>query len=136
MRRFALSALLPLVVVASACGRNAVVESEPSPSASVGAPAFPVGTYDYSADVNGETRTGAIVIQGTPGTYTGYVTLDGEPEAATMSNIRTEGSRLTFEAQAPGERFTFDVTFTGSTFSGSVIAPMGSIPVTGSRRAN
>ena len=134
MRRFMILALLPLLVVA-ACSRNATVESEPS-STSAPASAFPIGTYDYSATVDGMSRTGAFVIEGTPGAYTGYVTLDGEPESAAMSGVRVEGSRLIFEAQAPGERFTFDVTFTGSTFSGNVIAPGGSIPVTGSRRAS
>ena len=134
MRRSMFLVLLPLLLVA-ACSRNATVESEPASTTSVTAAAFPVGVYDFSATVDGMTRTGAFVIEGTAGAYTGYVTLDGEPEAAEMSGVRVEGSRLIFEAQAPGERFTFDVTFTGSTFSGNVIAPAGSIPVTGSRRA-
>lgn len=128
MRRIALPFLAVLLLVG--CSRAVEVESE-APSG-----LDPVGTFDFTASIGGETRTGHFTIERAAAGYEGLVRLEGEDEPAQVRELQVSGQQLTFDAVVPsaGETFTFDVAFTGDTFSGNVIGGMGAIPVTGRRR--
>jgi hypothetical protein len=135
MRRIASIVLVPLVVLAAACTRNVQVESEPAPASSS---AFdPVGTYDFSVSMGGMTRTGALHIERSGTGYGGHATLEGESEPATITGVTVSGNSFTARVVPPnGEAVDFMVTMNGNQFTGNVITDMGTIPVTGSKRAN
>ena len=131
MRRLASFTSVAVLVLLSACGRTAAVESEPSPSFD------PVGVYDFAATMGGMTRTGQLHITRSNGTLGGYATLQDEPDPATVTAVHVDGSQMHVDVMPPnGERVQFVVTMNGSSFSGNVITDMGQIPVTGTKRAD
>ena len=133
MRRIASGSAVALLVLLAACSRNVEAVSEPAPSASLD----PVGTYDFSISMGGQSRSGTIVISRVESAYAGYATLEGEEESAPVRNVRVSGNVLTLEVEPPSEEaVTMELTFTGTQFTGNLFASGQSIPITGSKRAN
>jgi hypothetical protein len=135
MRRIATLALFPLLVLAVACTRNAQVESEAMPAASTSLD--PVGTYDFSISMGGMTRSGVLHIERSGTGYGGHATLEGESEAAAITSVTVNGNSFTARVVPPNdEAVDFVLTMNGNQFTGNLIADMGTIPVTGSKRPN
>ena len=135
MRRIASLALVPLVVLAASCGRNVEVESDPTPSASMAVD--PVGTYDFAVTMGGMTRTGVLQITRSGAGYGGSATLEGESDPASVTSVTVSGTTITARVVPPNdEPVDFVMTMNGNQFTGNVIADMGTIPVSGTKRSN
>ena len=133
MRTTTLLFALSLAGLTAACGGREVAVESVAPAAAMD----PVGMYDFTATLGSESRTGTIHIHATPsGGYGGEATLEGESDAATIQNVRVEGNRLIIDASPPGQDVTFELDFTGNTFSGLIFAGGDAIPVTGAKRAS
>ena len=135
MRRTASLVLIPLIVLAAACSRNVEAESEPAPAAS--AALDPVGTYDFTISMGGMTRTGVLQIVRSGAGYGGSATLEGEMDPAEVTSVTVSGNTITARVVPPNDQpVDFVMTMNGSEFSGNVMAEVGEIPVTGTKRAN
>ncbi len=101
-------AILFLASMGSACA-----------SAPSGPPPFdPVGTYEYSAAVEGMTATGSMTIEGSPGAYRGTITSHMFPTLRIRSVTVTE-QVVTIAASGPEGPLTLEFTMTDGTFDGS-----------------
>lgn len=62
----------------------------------------------------------------------------GEPPVSTISNLKVEGGKLTFDRALDmgGQtmRFSFDVTVEGDTMTGTASSDFGPIPISGTRK--
>lgn len=109
MKTTAVAALL--VFTAAGCTRRVVVESEPNRYEGVAAPAIDItGSYDYTAEVDGEAVPGRIDITRSGGGYA--VTMTSAMGAVETSNVRRDGNRLTMDANTPGGAATVELTWT------------------------
>ena len=105
VRRCALFALV--LVLAAACA------SGPS-----GPPPFdPVGTYSYSAGMEGMTMSGTMAIEGTEGAYTG--SLQSEMGAVPITSVVVMGQAVTIEGSGPQGPLTLEFVVTDGAFTGT-----------------
>lgn len=123
-----------LVVLLAACGRGYEAQSEPAPAAS--AAIDPVGVYDFTVSMGGETRSGMLTVTRTDAGYGGTATLEGEADAATVTGASAAGNVVTIVLAPPhgGGDVSFVISMTGNTFAGNVFIEGESIPVTGTKR--
>lgn len=121
------SALLVLVVAASACTRRVQVESEPNEPQYMQSTAIDVdGVYDYVATFDsGEHTGGPMTVARAGDGYTVDFTTDmGE---VTTSNVRRVGNTLHMDAMTPGGAGTIQLEWqnanvvVGSVFVGETI---------------
>lgn len=125
---------LSLAAVTAACGGRQVAVESAAPAAV--ATLDPVGMYDFTATLGGETRTGTIHIQPTSsGGYGGEARLEGEPQPAPIDSVRVDGDRMVINASPSGQNVIFELEFAGSSFTGFVFAGDDAVPLTGTKRA-
>ena len=109
------AALLAMVLAVAACSQTtggAVATPEPEPEPTLD----PVGIYDFTTDVEGQTIAGTITITGSPGAYSGSVTSD--MGTISLRNIVVDGMDLTFVGDSPDFTVAFALTFSGDSFTG------------------
>lgn len=134
MRGSAAVFIISLAALAAACGSRPVpMESGPAATA---ASLDPVGTYDFTVSLGAETRSGMIEVQRTDGGYGGVGRLEGETESAVIDSVSVDGRRMIIYMTAPGESVTFEMDFTGASFTGFVFAGEDAVPLTGSKRSS
>lgn len=134
MRTNATVLVLSLAVLAAGCGGGyAEAESGPAPSVSA-ATLDPVGRYDFTASLGGETRTGTIEIARTANGYGGSATLEGESHAAVIDSVRVTGNHMVINLTVPGDPIVFELNFTGAAFTGFILAGGDVVDVFGAKR--
>jgi hypothetical protein len=103
-------ALLPLLVlvVVAACA------SRPSGPP----PLDPVGTYEFSTDIDGQPFGGTMEITGTPGAYSGWIRGEGLPPIA-ITSVAVQGRTMRIAASADGTPVAIDLEFNGAQFTGN-----------------
>lgn len=110
---------LACTVLVSACsGTAAPPAAAPSPAPpAVSEPTLdPVGVYDFSTDVEGQTVTGTMTITGTPGAYSGSISSD--IGGLTLRDITVDGMELSFVGDMPDATVYFVLVFDGDSISG------------------
>lgn len=76
----------------------------------------PVGTYEYTTSVEGQTMIGTMTITGSPGAYSG--TISSDMGTIPMRNISIEGMELSFLGDLPDVTVSFVLLFDGDSFEG------------------
>jgi hypothetical protein len=76
----------------------------------------PVGTYEYTTSVEGQTMIGTMTITGSPGAYSG--TISSDMGTIPMRNISIEGMELSFLGDLPDVTVSFILLFDGDSFEG------------------
>ena len=105
MSRRALFALFPVLAAACASGPS-------------GPPPFdPVGTYSYSAGMDGMTMSGTMAIEGTEGAYSG--SLQSEMGAVPITSVVVMGQAVTIEGSGPQGPLTLEFVVTDGAFMGT-----------------
>lgn len=108
LSRRAIFASLLLPLVATACA------SRPS-----GPPPFdPVGSYSFSADVDGMTMAGTMTIEGAEGAYSGSLQSDMFPPVP-INSVMVAGQAVTIEASGPQGPLTLELTVTEGALAGT-----------------
>lgn len=106
--RRAIVALLLLPLAAAACA------SRPS-----GPPPFdPVGSYQYSAGVEGMTMSGTMTIEGAEGAYSGSLRSEMFP-AVPINSVVVVGQAVTIEASGPQGPLTLEFVVTDDALMGT-----------------
>jgi len=124
MKAFAIALLL---TSSAACATAPA--GEPAPAAQPAAAAAPapapmsaalnpVGKYEFTTSLQGQTLTGTMEIAGTPGAYTGRIT-SSATEPIPITTVTVEGQNMTVAGETPNGTLTIrmnmaaDGTFTG-----------------------
>jgi hypothetical protein len=102
--------VLALVASASCAGAS---RSEVAPQ-----PLNPVGTWDFTADFEGQEIAGTLEITGSPGAFAGSVQTDIGPDAP-LSSVTIEGQIVTLIAETPDGPAVLELTVEGDTFGGT-----------------
>lgn len=103
--RRALIALFPVLVAACASGPS-------------GPPPFdPVGTYSYSANLEGMTISGTMTIDGSEGAYTGM--LQSDMGNVPINSVMVVGQAVTIEGSGPDGPLTLEFVVTDGAFTGT-----------------
>lgn len=86
-----------------------------------GPPPFdPVGTYDFSADLNGEALTGTMVIEATGEGYTGELATPMLPiPPAPINSVQVVDQTVTIEADGPEGLLLIELVVTDTGLEGT-----------------
>jgi hypothetical protein len=118
-RAIALCALCASVACVGPTGRK----SAPHPTGEIQAAerakqtVNPTGEYDLSFTDDGETRSGTMVVQGTPGDYTGRIKADNRPEVA-ITALAASGPQVIVTADIPQGVLLIRFRMTGDSVRG------------------
>lgn len=109
MNKRSLTALLTLAL-AAACATG--------PS---GPPPFdPVGSYDFTADLNGEALTGTMIIEATGDGYTGELATPMLPiPPAPINSVEVVDQKVTIEADGPEGLLLIELVVTDTVLEGT-----------------
>lgn len=114
-----------------------VKEKKKKKSGDSGEAVDPKGTWSYSSETPQGERTGTIVIKGTPGNYSGTMTLSFNESTNEMQDLEVDGSTVTFSIniEGGGRQMTMEISLEidGDTFEGSMSMPFGSFPMEGTK---
>lgn len=95
------------------------------------------GEWSYSTETPQGNGTGVISIKGSPGNYSGTMTLSFNDSTNDIDNIEVDGSNVTFSVKTNvGQEITIEISMDidGDTFEGTLsVAQFGSFPMEGSR---
>jgi len=135
MKAFAIALLL---MSSAACSTMPATEAAPAaPPAPVAAPApaalNPVGKYEFTTSLQGQTLTGTMEVTGTPGAYAGRITSSAtEPIAITA--VTVEGQNMTVTGETPSGTLTIRMVMAGDgTFTGGWTLAGDGATLTGKR---
>lgn len=98
------------------------------------APLDPVGTYDFTTNVEGTPVTGVVTITRNSTGYGGSVATD-VTETIPITAVTVEGQKVMVTAATPDGPLTFALTMNGADFTGSwTLGPMAGT-MTGKKRS-
>lgn len=97
------------------------------------APLEPVGEFSFQTVIDGEERSGRIVIEGSPGQYKGLVVPDWGPPPLPILDVTVADPEITVVADLGGEDLFIYMTFTGDTFIGEWVMGFDGGDMTGER---
>ena len=100
----AMPASAPAPAVVTAPGRPAAVN--------------PVGSFEFTTEVNGSPMKGSLRIAGAPGAYSGTMTSDITPELP-ITSLSVDGQKMKIVMDTPNGAATINLLFMGDNFSGN-----------------
>jgi hypothetical protein len=106
--------LLAVILVAACASKPAAPPPPPKP-----VPLDPVGSYEFTTLVQGQTVTGTIYITGTPGAYSGRVVTNMFPEIPIVSASVEENKIIIAKGTMPDGELTFRMVMDGQNFNGT-----------------
>jgi hypothetical protein len=136
-------ALPLLVLLLAACvSKGPTLDPLPEPAVQVQTtPAFePVGTYEFNAEMMGQTQTGVMLITRTNGQLGGSITV--RDEALPLKDVKVEGRKIT-AAGVPPQNQDMQINFVfnfedNDRYTGTLTLPqmgeMGSARLWGTRK--
>ena len=98
------------------------------------------GVWNYTTETPQGNGSGVITIKGTPGDYSGTITVSFNGSTNDIENVVVDGNNVSFSFKLNmGEEITVDISMDidGDTFEGTLsVAAFGSFPMEGSREPN
>ncbi|MEQ8629616.1 amidohydrolase family protein [Ekhidna sp.] len=98
------------------------------------------GVWNYTTETPQGNGSGVITLKGTPGDYSGTITVSFNGSTNDIENVVVDGSNVSFSFKLNmGEEITVDISMDidGDTFEGTLsVAAFGSFPMEGSREPN
>ena len=82
------------------------------------APVNPVGTFEFSTEVNGSPMKGTFSVAGSPGVYTGKMVSDVLPEMP-ITSVTVDGQTIKLVADTPNGAVVVNLAFNGVMFTGN-----------------
>jgi hypothetical protein len=116
-----LALTLLLAACASSQQQTATTDTAPQTKAVTQAPApalDPVGSYEFSTIVDGQTVTGTMHVEGTAGSYKGRIVTSVFPEIP-ITAASTEGNTLILKGSMPDGDLIIRMAMTGADFKGN-----------------
>lgn len=131
--------LMPAIMLVAACASapeapaqatTAVTPAASKPSTT--AVIDPVGTYEFTTAVDGQTITGTMHVEGTPGNYKGRIVTSAFPEIPIVG-ASVESNVVILRGSMPEGELTMRLTMEGQEFKGNWALGSGSGEVTGKK---
>lgn len=112
-----------VLALAACSSAPEVTTTTPTPQPAVQTPPAPVavdpvGNYEFSTIVDGQTVTGSMHITGTPGSYTGRILTSMFPEIP-ITGVTTFQTKMIVKGNMPDGELTLNLAFTGPNFVGN-----------------
>ena len=121
------NSILMAVMLMAACASSqeeVVTTTTPTPTAAAAVAVTPkpvvidpVGAYEFSTIVDGQTVTGTLTIAGAPGAYNGKITTNMFPEIPVVG-ARVEEKTVIATATMPDGELTIRMVMDGNQFTG------------------
>jgi hypothetical protein len=128
-----------LLMSSAACATAPAGEPAPAPPATAvpapprAAALNPVGKYEFTTSLQGQTLTGTMEIAGTPGAYTGRIT-SSATEPIPITTVTVEGQNMTVAGETPNGTLTIRMTMAADgTFTGGWTLAGDGATLTGKR---
>lgn len=125
-----------MTLAAAACASAGTTAETTTTSTAVAAPAAsvnPVGRYEFTTSVQGQTVTGALEIAGSPGAYTGQITTSITPPIP-VTGVTATGQAMVVTGNTPDGALTIRMNFADATaFTGGWELAGDSGSITGRR---
>lgn len=115
----------PVVLLLAACAsaqqpaaQTATAPSQPAATAQAAAPLDPVGAYEFTTVVDGQTVTGTLHIEGTAGNYKGRILTTLFPEIP-VTGATVEANVINVKASMPDGELNLRMVMEGMNFKGN-----------------
>ncbi len=116
--------MLPVVLLLGACASapqpatTATAPTQPTATAQASAVIDPVGAYEFSTVVDGQTVTGTLHIEGTAGNYKGRILTSVFPEIPVVG-ASVEANVVNVKASMPDGELNLRMVMEGANFKGN-----------------
>lgn len=117
--------LMPVVLLLAACAssqtppaQTTTAPQQPAARAQTTAALDPAGSYEFTTIVDGQTVTGTLVIEGTPGNYKGRITTSAFPEIPVVG-ASVENNVVNVKASMPDGELAIRMVMDGMNFKGN-----------------
>jgi hypothetical protein len=113
--------MLPVVLLLGACASAPQPEPAVAPPAAVKQAAVvdPVGAYEFTTTVDGQTVTGTLHIEGAPGAYKGRIITTVFPEIPVVGATVESNNIVVAKASMPDGELTLRMVMDGMNFKGN-----------------
>ena len=113
--------VIPLLLLAAACASAEPQPAQPTvvpATTPVAAAVDPVGTYEFSTVVDGQTITGTLHLEGTPANYKGRIVTSVFPEIP-ITSATVERNVINLRGSMPDGELSIRMVMSGSDFTGN-----------------
>lgn len=115
-----LSRIIPAILLLGACASSPPTTTTSSaPQATAQAAVNPVGAYEFTTTVDGQTVTGTLHIEGTPGAYKGRILTSVFPEIPVVGATVENNNVVNVKANMPDGELTLRMVMEGMNFKGN-----------------
>lgn len=115
--------MLPVVLLLGACASSQQTETAAAPAQAAAvkqaAAVDPVGAYEFTTTVDGQTVTGTMHIEGTPGAYKGRIITTVFPEIPVVGATVESNNVVVAKASMPDGELTLRMVMEGMNFKGN-----------------
>ena len=116
--------MVPVVLLLGACASSqqpaatTTASTQPAATRQASAVVDPVGAYEFATVVDGQTVTGTLHIEGTPGNYKGRILTSVFPEIP-VTGASVEANVVNVKASMPDGELNIRMVMEGATFKGN-----------------
>lgn len=116
--------IVPVVLLLGACASSqqpaasTTAPTQPAATRQATAVLDPVGAYEFSTVVDGQTVTGTMHVEGTPGNYKGRIITSVFPEIPVVG-ASVEANVVNVKASMPDGELNIRMVMEGSNFKGN-----------------
>lgn len=115
-----LSRIIPAILLLGACASaQQTATTGSAPQATAQAAVNPVGAYEFTTTVDGQTVTGTLHIEGTPGAYKGRILTSVFPEIPVVGATVENNNVINVKANMPDGELTLRMVMEGMNFKGN-----------------
>ncbi len=111
--------LLSAMLLLGACASSQTAATDTAQPTVVARAVNPVGAYEFATTVDGQTVTGTLHIEGTPGAYKGRIVTSMFPEIPVTGATVENGNTITVKAVMPDGELTLRMVMEGMNFKGN-----------------
>ncbi|HEX6064708.1 MAG TPA: hypothetical protein VFZ04_10840 [Longimicrobiales bacterium] len=115
-----LSRIIPAILLLGACASSQqTATTGTAQQATAQAAVNPVGAYEFTTTVDGQTVTGTLHIEGTPGAYKGRILTSVFPEIPVVGATVENNNVINVKANMPDGELTLRMVMEGMNFKGN-----------------
>lgn len=118
-----MSRMIPVVLLLGACASSQTATTETAPAqpavAQKATTVDPVGAYEFTTTVDGQTVTGTLHIEGTAGAYKGRIITTVFPEIPVVGATVENNNIINVKASMPDGELNLRMVMEGPNFKGN-----------------
>jgi hypothetical protein len=115
-----MSRIIPIMLLLGACASSQQNAAGPAQAATTTTTAVnPVGVYEFTTTVDGQSVTGTLHIEGTPGAYKGRIVTTVFPEIPVVGALVENNNVINVKASMPDGELVLRMVMEGTNFKGN-----------------